>query len=141
MPIELREFIKDGFRAYLDGPANSVDQGVGLIRTGRGRRPADEVDQSILAARLLEVRMAGTNHQDALEDVAERHGCKKTKVGDAWGKSKGQAVPMLLYLRSVEGGGEFTDAEWDEIRKIFKKDHTKMEGWFSQHPPTIAPEK
>ena len=140
LPVGLREFLKDGFRAYLDGNASSVDQAIGLIRMKVGRPPEDEVDQSKLAARVLEVRMAGTNHQKALEDVAERHGCKKTKVGDAWGKFKGQAVPMLLFLHSVEGDGDFTDAEWKEIHKIFKKDHEIIERWFSEQPPTITPE-
>lgn len=140
LPVGLREFLKDGFRAYLDGNAISVDQAIGLIRMTGGRPPADEVDQAILAARLLEARMAGANHQDALEGVAEDHGCGKTKVGDAWRDFKGQAVPMLLFLRSLSGDGDFTCAEWKDLRKIFKKDHEMMERWFPKQPPTITSE-
>ena len=139
LPVELRKFLKDGFQAYLDGNASSVDQAIGLIRMKVGSPPKDELDQCILAARLLEARMANSNHQDALESVAKDNECGITKVGDAWKTFKGQAVPMLLYLRKG-GDGNFSEAEWQKVRKIFKKDHEIIERWFSEQPPTITPE-
>lgn len=140
LPFELRELLKDGFRAYLDGPAISVDQGLGLTRTGRGRRPVDEIDQSILAAEYLESRIAGASDFDAKEDVATQNVCGKTKVGYAWKDFKGQAVPIAQCLRSYRGEQPFTDDEWQRIGRIYEKNFAEMNKWFSQQPPTIAPE-
>ena len=141
VPDGLQSLLRDCFRAYLNGSAKTVDQAIGLVRSRRGRPPVDKVEQAIIAARVLEARIAHSTLQDALEEVAEKHECHKTKVGDAWGKFKGHAVPMLLVLRSFNGEGQFTAAEWERVRKIFGKDHTKMEKWFSEQPRAITPEK
>jgi hypothetical protein len=140
LPDEIQIFLKNGFRTFLDGNAGSVDQAIGLIRKKVGRPPPDETERAILAAAVLEARIAGTRHQEALEDVAEDYGCKKTKVGEAWKNCKGQAIPMLQYIRQCNDEDPLTEPEWAEVRKIFKKDHSVMERWFSDQPPTITPE-
>lgn len=129
LPDDLLAFFQDGFLAYLEGNAKSVDQALGLTRSGRGRPPSDLYENRLLATKVLESRVAGSNLQEALEKVAERQDCGKTKVGDAWGKHKENALYMIQFLRSLNGQGQFTDAEWERIRKIYEKDPATLERW------------
>jgi hypothetical protein len=113
-------FLQDAFEAYLEGRTKSVDQALGLIRSKRGRPPKDISEHRSLATKVLEARVAGNSHQTALENVAERQGCKETKVGEAWAEYKDSALYEVQFLRSISGQGQLTDDEWERVRKIYK---------------------
>lgn len=140
VPAELRDFLKSAFDSYLRNEARSVDQALGLIRPRPGATKADEYEQMELAAQVLAARISGKSHQDALEDVAEAFECGKSKVGEAWRRQKGQAIPMLRFLRIVGEEGPFTESEKRKMSKIFKKDIDSLRKFFADQPPTITPE-
>jgi hypothetical protein len=140
LSIELREYLKDSIRLFLNGSATSVDQGLGLIRPRKGRTKADKHERRILAAGVLEARIAGKNHQEALDVTAENNQCGKTKVGEAWREFKGEAVPTLLSLRMANDAGPITEPESIAILKIFQKDFDEMKSWLENQPATLTPE-
>lgn len=140
LPIEMQDFLKDGFRRFLKDEATSVDQGLGLVRSKTGRPKADEDKRRQMAAYVLRERLSGKAHQEVLEDVAEEFGVSASTVGDAWSDHNATAPEWLLAERVlVTGQGSFSEEETRRLQKIYAKRVEKMARFFADQPPTITP--
>jgi hypothetical protein len=92
-----------GRDAIVSVPIKSMEKAFGLVRISSGQPPIDADTLTEAAADLLEQRVAGTSHQDALANVAENRKAaglqvtSETEIGAAWAKHK---LDALIWLRA-----------------------------------------
>lgn len=140
LPFELRLYLRDSFKKYLDEGATSIDQGLGLVRGKVGRGPADDYRDMDIAAAVLEKRgIDGRSHQDALDEVAVDFKVKKTKVGEAFRKYRGAAKAVLFAQRLILDLPPWTADQSRKINKICKGSEKTAQEVLASEPPTITP--
>jgi hypothetical protein len=135
VPDRLMEHLKDAFRAYLQG-RRVVDRRVFAVRTidvalglklKKGHPAADEQSKIRMAAAVLEKRLTGTSigrngrfkamaHEEAVDEVAEQFGCKKTVVSEAWRNYRTLGRVLFQIKR---GPRPLTDGEERRLHRIF----------------------
>ena len=99
LPPEILRYIRDSLSAFLSGSANSLDGAFGLKKRKRGRRKADETDRRSMATEMLRLRLAGSSHRGALDEVAAQFFKEETTISDAWAAWKQDALivrPKIL---------------------------------------------
>lgn len=122
----LIEHVRECFAAFLSGDARSLDKAFGLIRRKRGQPELDEQPTMDAAAMVLEARLAGASHQEALAKVetARREAklpvSSESQIGGAWRDYKRDAL-LLCRLRRWERGEAWTPTEIKRLRLIFAK--------------------
>jgi hypothetical protein len=134
--------VRDCFAAFLAGkktlhPAASagrassvnvriqtLEKAFGLTRVTRGQPPLDDDVLIEAAAELLEERLAGRSHQDALANVEESRraaalpAAAQSQIGEAWAAHKRDALVWLRLGRSLRGEA-WTNDEIEQLREIY----------------------
>jgi hypothetical protein len=109
IPQRVVEFVAEAFGRYLGlkdfyGPdersANSLDSAFGLLRK-KGRPEADEQTRRDMAVRVVELRLSGISHQEALERAAKDFGWARTIIGKAFRDHTLSAVMMIRNARQT----------------------------------------
>jgi hypothetical protein len=113
-----------GRDAIVSVPIKSMEKAFGLVRISSGQPPIDADTLTEAAADLLEQRVAGTSHQDALANVAENRKAaglqvtSETEIGAAWAKHKLDALIWLRASRSFDNLG-WSREEMDRLPEIY----------------------
>jgi hypothetical protein len=124
IPRQLIDFVAASFGRclelkYFHGPeergASSLDSAFGLLGK-KGRPRADEQLRIKMAAEVVRLRLAGTPHQEALDDAAETFGCEKTIIGQAFRDHRLTAV----LVNRCERPAPLTPDEKRQLAKILK---------------------
>ena len=93
--------------------AKTLDFAFGLKRK-RGRPEADEKTRIEMAQCVVNYRLAGMSHQDAVSNTAERFGFVESIVGDAFASHR----TLGLAAARAERPNGFTEAERRLVSKI-----------------------
>jgi hypothetical protein len=142
----LLEHLRDCITAYLAGERtilpspdagrnesikvgiDSLDKALGIARVFKGRPPLDRDTRVTAAVELLELRLQGVAHQEALAAVADDRRARglpitsETEVGAAWADYKRDALVWLRIYRTVdlgESAAGWTDGEMERLKSIY----------------------
>jgi len=80
-PVELLQYLRDGFQDFLGGM--QIATALGLTRR-RGRPRVDEFEQWARAAEVLRNRLAGQTYENAIFKASEDLGIGETVIKQAW---------------------------------------------------------
>lgn len=121
LPPEIQRYVRDSLRAYLDGSAKNLDGAFGLQKRGEGRRKKSGKMELEMATEVLRLRLAGSKHRRALDDVASQFCKGKTTISDAWADWKQDAFISLRLERDLDKH-PWTEKEMQILEQIFKKE-------------------
>jgi hypothetical protein len=108
---QLLRCLRNAFAAYLDGSQGSLDKAFRLTRGRRGH-PGADIERAVdIATAILDRRLAGENHETAIEKVSEAFGCGTTKAAESWQAHRVEAVDVLRATRAFDANG-LTLEEW-----------------------------
>ena len=135
LPPEILRYLRDSLREFLDGSAKSVDGALGLKKRKRGRRKISELTRLKMATEVLRLRLAGSNHRNALTVVGAQFFKEETTISDAWAARKYDALIALRVERDLDRF-PWSDKEVQRLEEIFRKEQR-----FLIKHGYIAPEK
>ncbi len=134
LPPEVLRYVRDSLRVFLDDPAKTLDQAFG-IKKGRGRPKADASIRIAMAVEVLRLRLAGSSHRDALDDVGDRFCKSESVISDAWAAHRPDALITLRLERDLEKF-PWSEEEMQRLEEIFEKEQR-----FLKEQGYLAPDK
>lgn len=121
-PPVLVRFIRESFRRYLSGKADSLDHAFGLVRGRAGKPVARDSQEAIeMAASVLRYRLDGKHHNRAVEETVRVLKCGKTTVADAWRENRHAAFVTVRNERPAKPY-PWSDEEESVLLKIYPLD-------------------
>ncbi len=128
-PVELLQYLRDGFQDFLGG--TQIATALGLTRR-RGRPKADEFAQWARAAEVLRNRLAGQTYEQAVFQAAEDLGIGETAIKEAWEAHNANALVLLRLERHFdeERKESFSAEEQARLIDIFKDRQAKVAAIF-----------
>lgn len=98
MPKELLWHFRDAFKAILD-KEKTPERALGLTRK-KARPKADHKVRVSMAHGILQLRLQGISHQEALQQISVKFGWGVTIIGEAWVQNKFEAMLEERFERS-----------------------------------------
>ena len=120
LPLELRKYLKDAFRSYLDKSSTSIESALGLKRGKRGRPKANEDERIAIATEILRHRLSGSSHEEAVSKVGEEFHKGSTVIGEAWATFKQDAIYVLRMERPLDHY-PWTQDEVQRLSEIYEE--------------------
>jgi hypothetical protein len=130
LPPQLLQWVSRGFMEQQR--RKSLEQALGLIRPRAGKPKADPELMTAIALTILDVRLKGKLHKQALDVARRKWRCRDTKLSRAWKTHKIAAFHELRIRRAVrntENRAEWTADEINILRYIFKKEKHTPASW------------
>jgi len=115
MPKELLWHFKDAFNAILNGE-KTPERALGLTRK-KARPKADPEIRANMAHKVLQLRLNGISHQEALQQTSEKFGWGVTIIGEAWAQNKFEGMLKERFERPKNN--LWTEEEKKILYKIF----------------------
>ena len=121
LPPEAHRYIRDSLSMFLDGSAKNLDGAFGLKKRNLGRRKKSRKTELEMATEVLRLRLAGSKHRPALDDVASQFHKENTTISDAWSDWKQDALVAIRLERDPDKF-PWSEKEMQRLEKIFKKE-------------------
>jgi hypothetical protein len=127
IPLELLQHLRDAFHTFLEteklppGQSVKIDTALGLT-PGEKRRKFDDREETQIATEFWKLRLNGVTYQAACSELAEKHECGKTMIGEIWAGKKIHSL-MQLRLDLRKDGNDLTPEQMKVAEKMMAKAH------------------
>ena len=109
----LLEHVRHSLDDYLSAKTSGIESAFGLTKR-KGRPPADEQERIRMAARVLDLYIAGMSHEDAIAKTGDEFRRSETVISDAFRKWRQLGWMLLQPTRDP-----LTAEEQARLRKVF----------------------
>jgi hypothetical protein len=119
IPRELLQHIRDSLGAYFEDGAK-LETAFGLTQ-GVKRSGISPADEMAIVVEIMEARLQGSSHQDALEEISRKYGWGTTVIGKAFKRAKDDREIMgyLRIYRHIEGR-MLSNEERENVERILR---------------------